>query len=399
MSRRHSVRVLVLGVTGWFVACLLAVADEDNPADAQPTVTPETNRSHADAYGSRASSRRLAQLVSGGGSRESERVVAAAINWLARHQNPDGSWGCQKCLDQCKDETCKVHAQKAGADYPFAATAFGILPFLAAGQTHETKGPYQPVIHKGLLWLAKNQDQKTGRFGTGSMYEHALGAMTLCEAYGCSRDPKLKASAEMSLRFIEDAQNDETGGWHYTPNPPTVGDTSVFGWQVMALRSGELAGLRVDPKTLLKSKLFLKSVSKGQSGGLFSYMPQNGPSPGMTAVGVLCRQHGGCPADAPEMVEGLNYIAANQGSAMFSTYFLYYATQALHNLPGEQWEKWNRETRKQLVDSQLREGCAAGSWKPRNHDAGPLMSTSLTALTLEVYYRWNPVYEADIQRP
>lgn len=371
---------------------VLAVGDE-------PPAVPSTTASTINSYESRATSRREAQLVSGGGSAESERAVAAAINWIARHQNPDGSWGCQKCVERCKDETCKAHGQKAGADYFAAATAFGVLPFLAAGQTHETKGPYQAVVHRGLLWLAKNQDSKTGRLGNGNLYEHGLATMALCEAYGVSRDPKLKVPAQAAIAFLEDAQNDETGGWHYTANPPTGGDTSVLGWQVMALRSGQLAGLQVNPKVRLKSKLFLKSVSKGKSGGLFSYVPESGPAPAMTAVGALCRQHGGCEANAPEMTEGLSYIAANQNAALHNTYLLYYATQAMHNLPGQQWEKWNRGIQEALVESQIREGCAAGSWKPNSHDAGPLMSTSLTALTLEVYYRWNPLYGAEPKAP
>jgi hypothetical protein len=367
-----------------------AVADEPPADSATPAANP---------YGSRATSRREAQLKSGGGSEESERAVAAAIHWIARHQNPDGSWGCQKCVEQCKDESCKAHRQKAGADYAVAATAFGVLPFLAAGQSHEIKGPYQQVILKGLLWLTKNQDAKTGRLGIGSMYEHALGTMALCEAYGVSRDPRLKQPALNALHFIEDAQNFDTGGWHYVPNPPTVGDTSVYGWQIMALRSGQFAELPVNKDTILRSKLFLKSVSKGKSGGLVSYMPESGPTPPMTAVGLLCRQHGGFAADAPEMTEGLNYLAANQNAALHNTYLLYYATQVMHNLPGQQWETWNRDIQKTLIESQIREGCAAGSWKPNSHDAGPLMSTSLTALTLEVYYRWNPLYEAAPKNP
>lgn len=370
-----------------------AVAFDDKPAVTQsPEATAEPKPADSNPYDSRASSRRLAQLESGGGTEESERAVAAAINWLARHQNPDGSWGCQKCGDQCKDDSCKGHLNNDGADYPVAATAFGVLPFLAAGQTYESQGPYRNVLRKAFFWLASNQDQNRGRLGSGSMYEHGLGAMAVCEAYGLTRDPKLKPLAEAAIRFIEDAQNDVSGGWHYTANPPTVGDTSVFGWQFMALKSGQLAGLQVNPQTLDKSKLFLKSVSKGKAGGMFSYMPESGPTPTMTAVGLLCRQYGGQKVDAPETVEGLGYVAANRNGALNNTYFLYYATQAMHNVPGEQWNTWNRATQKALVEAQIKDGCAAGSWKPNLHDAGPVMSTSLTALTLEVYYRWNPVY-------
>ena len=400
MSHRRCPRLRSLC---WLISlaglCWEAVVCADDSTTPQPTTADQSSPPVPNPYESRSISRRETQLTSGGGSAETERAVAAAVNWLARHQNPDGSWGCQKCLERCKDESCQVHRQKAAADYPAAATAFGVLPFLAAGQTHETKGPYQAVIRNGLKWLAVNQDSKTGRLGNGNMYEHGLATMTLCEAYGVSRDPKLKAPAQAAIAFIEDAQNDETGGWHYVANPPTGGDTSVLGWQVMALRSGQLAGLPVNPKTRLKAKLFLKSVSKGKSGGLFSYVPESGPAPAMTAVGVLCRQHGGCQADAPEMTEGLNYLAANQNAALNNTYLLYYATQAMHNLPGQQWETWNRHTQKALLESQIREGCVAGSWKPNSHDAGPLMSTSLTALTLEVYYRWNPHYGAEPKAP
>ena len=37
------------------------------------------------------------------------------------------------------------------------ATAMALLPFLAAGQTHKSKGPYQSCISKGVAWLLKQQ--------------------------------------------------------------------------------------------------------------------------------------------------------------------------------------------------------------------------------------------------
>ena len=80
-----------------------------------------------------------------------------------------------------------------------------------------------------------------GAPGISYMYSHAIATMALCEAYGLSRDPVSRA-AQKALAFIIEAQNPTTGGWRYSPGQ--AGDTSVFGWQMFALRSGQLAGRR-----------------------------------------------------------------------------------------------------------------------------------------------------------
>ena len=348
-----------------------------------------------EGFGGRGTGSRQKMLASGGGTADSERAVAAATNWLARHQLPDGNWGCTGFTRQCKDPSCSAHAAKAGADYPMAATAFGLLPFFAAGQTHKTAGPYKGVIERGLLWMSKNQDPKTGRLGGGNMYEHGLATIAVCEAYGLSKDPNLRRMAEGAVAYVVDAQNDSSGGWHYTANPPTVGDTSVVGWQLMGLKSAQMAGLPVPAATLTKSKKFLTSVSKGKAGGLFSYMPEGGPTPAMSAVGLLCNQYSGMKRTDPAMVEGMSYVMQNLGGAKNDSYFLYYATQVMHNLPGPEWDTWNRNARKHLISTQIKEGCAAGSWPVSGHTAGPIMATSIHALTLEVYYRYLPLYQLD----
>ena len=58
--------------------------------------------------------------------------------------------------------------------------------------------------------------------------------------------------------------------------------------------------------------------------------------------------------------------------------------------------------RRILIDTQEKNGCAAGSWNPQEpepdpwgHQGGRLMVTSLSALTLEVYYRYLPLYKLD----
>ncbi len=353
-----------------------------------------------EGFGGRGSGSRQAMLSSGGGTADTERSVSGGLNWLARHQNPDGSWGCVKFRNQCKDPSCSAHVEEKGADYPMAATAFGLLPFFAAGQTHETKGPYQNVIRKGLIWMTKTQDPKTGML-SASMYEHGLATIALCEAYGLSQDKQLQPHAQAAVAFCEDAQNDSSGGWHYSANPPTVGDTSVVGWQLMGLKSAQMAGLRVNPTILAKAKGFLKSVAKGKDNGLFCYMPDSGPTPAMSAVGLLCNQYMGMKRTDPAMEEGKAYVMANLGHAKDNSYFLYYATQVMHNLPGPEWDTWNRTARRFLIQSQVKEGCAAGSWDPKGkgHVAGPMMVTSISALTLEVYYRYLPLYQIEKNKP
>ncbi|MBC8113007.1 MAG: terpene cyclase/mutase family protein, partial [Candidatus Saccharimonas sp.] len=250
-----------------------------------------------EGFGGRGTGSREKMVASGGGTADTERAVGGAVSWLARHQNADGSWGCglQGFARHCKDPSCikflkDKDPKEAPAEYTMAATAFGLLPYFAAGQTHETAGVYKPVINRGLTWMTRNQNQKTGQLGTGSMYEHGLATIALCEAYGLSKDRRLQPHAQAAVAFIEDAQNDKSGGWHYTANPATDGDTSVVGWQLMALKSGEMAGLRVNPQTLIKAKAYLKTVAKGKSGGLFAYTAESGPTPTMSAVGLLCNQ-------------------------------------------------------------------------------------------------------------
>ena len=58
--------------------------------------------------------------------------------------------------------------------------------------------------------------------------------------------------------------------------------------------------------------------------------------------------------------------------------------------------------RRILIDTQNKDGCSAGSWDPKKptkdawgEPGGRLMMTSLSCLTLEVYYRYLPLYKLD----
>lgn len=351
-------------------------------------------------FGGRGTGARKAMVGGFGGTKHSERAVAAALNWIARHQNRDGSWSLEGFNRSCKDATCSgVGGVKSDA----AATALALLPFLAAGQTHESRGPYKANIHNGLLWLMKNQKRDGSLWGTSSqkMYTHGLAAICLCEAYGLTGDRLVGQAAQGGINFIQSSQHPRTGGWRYSPGDE--GDTSVVGWMAMAMKSGIMSNLTVSAPALQGVKHWLTLCASGKAKGLFSYTPGSGPSPSMTAVGLLLEQYAGMTPDNPAMREGVSYLMSQMPDPRRrALYYWYYATQVMHNIPGPDWDKWNRAMRRVLIETQIKEGCAAGSWDPmrptREHlgeQGGRLCVTSLSALTLEVYYRYLPLYKLD----
>lgn len=352
-----------------------------------------------------------------GGTRATERSVAGGLNWLARHQNPDGSWSFDRYNRSCKDPSCAGEPDKEGklpglgdAKADVGATAMALLPYLAAGQTPETPGPYKKTILDGIRFIVRSQNPKTGGLynkDSSPMYVHGMAAIVLCEAYGMTKDNSLRLPAQRAIQFIEASQHPQQGGWRYyvAGQTPTGGDTSVVGWQLMALKSAMMAGLEVNPKTMELAKVYMNLAKKGKSGGLYSYepTPASGPSPSMTAVGLLCQQFLGAKRDDPAMKEGMNYLMQYlPGKYARNSYYFYYATQVMHNLPGPEWDQWNRATRRYLIETQVKEGCAEGSWDPNKPtkdsfgtQGGRLMVTSINTLNLEVYYRFLPLYKLD----
>ena len=106
------------------------------------------------------------------------------------------------------------------------------------------------------------------------------------------------------------------------------------------------------------------------------------------------------------MIEGTAFLMQNQpDTGARNMYYWYYATQVMHNQPGPDWDTWNRKMRRLLIDTQCKEGnCAAGSWDPElpqrrrvGRSRRPAVMTSLSALTLEVYYRYLPLYKLDTE--
>ncbi len=320
-----------------------------------------------------------------GGSEGSEKAVAMALKWFAAHQFPDGHWAFEgmpcACTHQGDTKGCFT-----------GATAMALLPFLGSGQTH-MEGQYKDTVGRGLAYLVRTE-QPNGSLiqGAGNMYAHGLSSIALCEAYAMTHDRKLMAPAQASIAFICYAQDPVGGGWRYTPRQP--GDTSVVGWQLMALKSGHMAYLQVPPNTVAGAIKFLNTV-QSDGGSKYGYAEPGG-KPSTTAIGLLCRMYLGWKKNEPALMRGAEYIS-NLGPSPTDHYYNYYATQIMHHYGDEYWPKWNNVMREQLINSQEKEGHMAGSWGVpggghANERGGRLYVTSMATMILEVYYRHMPIY-------
>ena len=82
-------------------------------------------------------------------------------------------------------------------------------------------------------------------------------------------------------------------------------------------------------------------------------------------------------------------------------YYWYYATQMLHHMGGEWWNKWNQVMRQTVPEHQTKIGREKGSWSPSDdawgHQGGRLFTTCLSIYMLEVYYRHLPIYKSTLR--
>jgi hypothetical protein len=325
-----------------------------------------------------------------GGSEASERAVKLGLQWLAERQEADGGWNFKHGDD----------SPGSLAECRTAATGLALLAFLGAGHTQRVgSGEYRTQVGRGLQFLtgkikygADGGDLRGKVTGNEGMYAHAIATLALCEAFAMSRDSKLKNPAQRAIDFIVSAQEKTGGGWRYKPGEP--GDTTVTGWQLMALKSAKAGQLKVPDETVKKAAAFLDSVL-ADGGAQYRYLPGGGSTPGVTAIGVLCRMYLGWTPENPALEKGVTTLD-ELGPDPNNLYYNYYATQALHHWGGKPWSKWNTVMRERLVKSQVQEGKGAGSWNPTgDHGSGPggrLYQTTLSIMTLEVYYRYMPMY-------
>ena len=332
-------------------------------------------------------------------ARQTEDAVMRALRWLKLQQQADGSWPRNKP----------------------AMTALAVLAFLAHNETPASP-EFGETVRRGIEYLLASQP--AGGQWRGN-YEHYIVTYALCEAYGMTHNPGVRAAAERAVKLILDGQH-PSGGWDYGLAPGDRDDTSVMGWAAQALKAAMMADFYSDPEALRRaSRLAVKGFQKNAhpEGGFGYTSPARG---GLSSVGTLCMQfHGaGGYAEVRRTLELLGtwrpvWVGNRPGDAAppattgvpgvppggSPQYYYYYGTQALFQEGGKAWERWNTVMWPAYVKAQFvktrviadveGELQDIGWWENADqHSDRPVMDTCLAALQLMVYYRYLPTFKA-----
>ena len=350
----------------------------------------------------------------GKGGKSYAAAIDAGLKWLANHQDEDGKWDCDGFMkhDSADSEICNG---PGNAVHDVGVTALALLAFLGDGSTMRS-GPYKENIKRGVLWL-KGQQQENGLFGSAAshdfVYDHAIAAYAMCEAYGLSDYKLLRKTAQKGIEYLESHRNPYSV-WRYQPRD-NDNDISVTGWAIMAYESGQFFKLKINDGALKLCETFLDQVSDPT--GKHGYTKQGEGSsrkPGehgtkfpiekgeaLTAVGLFCRFFmNQDPKEKPVMKAAANLLRAkppvwDEKSGSIDHYYWYYATYALFQYGGTHWTDWQKKLETAVVKNQHRDGGKknlVGSWDPIGawgEDGGRVYSTAILTLTLEAYYRYS----------
>ena len=308
-----------------------------------------------------------------------EKVIRAALKYLAAKQSPNGSWNA------------------GGGEHPVAMTAYTLMAFLASGNT-PNEGEYGKNVTRGMQYLLErvgpdgyiSAGGNGGDRGGSNMYGHGIASIALAELYGMSKDPRLKQKLELAIHLIENCQNDQ-GGWRYAPRKSDA-DLSVTVLQVVALRAAKNSGIDVAQRTIDNAVRFVKSCYDEASGG-FTYQPRNRqPGFARTAAGIYCLQVCGL-YDDPMVGKGSQFLVDSKGNMNeWYTYGHFYAAPAQYMIGGDIWKHWYEKMNKELLATVRREGDFA-SWEPVDHKVGTLYATAVYTTILAMPYHYIPLYQ------
>lgn len=366
--------------------------------------------------------------------------VESGLDWLKRHQNPNGSWSSRNFMLRCSKELgpCKIvdFKNKDGDSYgrgvrghDIAVTGLVMLTFTGYGNTHlyGADQGHVAVLKRAVSFIRSrfsDINKKT------PLLDHAIATMAMAELLVLSGDVEgLKDYVEKAAEYCLATQNRD-GGWGNMQGDRTS-NTLVTSWMVLALKttrvcqklqyvthpSKEMIGkvyqgalkwfdAVTDKKTGLvrHGKTITDRRNKSTKDLNKDYFVDKVPV--WTAMGVLCRIFMGQSRKHELVVKGADQLSkygpdrmARDAAAVQPVNFmyLYFGAFGMFQHGGQPWLNWSKAMQKTLLQHQRKtadsneEGCVTGSWDPQafwSQKGGRVAATSMSVLSLEVCFRY-----------
>jgi len=366
-----------------------------------------------------------------------QQAVAGALQWLADHQAPDGSWEPDAFMSRDRYADSPSSDGSGLASLRVGTTGLVLLAFIGDGHGL-LYSPHSETVARGAQYLLSTQ-REDGLFGdeigNATLYGHALATMAIGELYYDTHHvPSLRKPLQSAVTLLLESRNNYAA-WRHTLKPNGDNDTSVTGLAVCALLIADDCKITVDELAFAGAESWFSSMEDRNTGRVGYAWGDGGGGPGgpthrpanrmasfppekseaLTAVTLLCRTFMAAAEALPEKQRaGLAGSAEKQialieakpprwdreGSVDF--YYWYFATQAMKQVGGPRWSAWDRAMQEALLPNQRRDSADGkdnftGSWDPADvwgAEGGRLYSTALAALILELSYREQPVLGA-----
>ena len=347
-----------------------------------------------------------------------DRAVERGLAWLAKQQQPDGSFPTLPFGQPAVSGLCEL-----------AFLAHGYLPGEGKyGEQLSRTVDYVAGCQKanGLVTLVGPQGPTITRqiihdIGASASYNHAIGSLVLSENYsvgGAEVAERLEPVIEKSIQAALEMQkwqkrrNVDTGGWRYVDifsgeEYDFDSDLSVTGWYLMFLRSAKNAGFDVPQKPIDDAVGFVRHCFQPKY-GVFQLMSTDSDrrSRGMAGAGILALAHAG-HHNAPEAKAAGDWILRHDFNAYnvqepFDQvgwlndryhYSAFNCCQGMYQLGGEYWSKFFPPLARTLIANQQPDG----SWSKESHAEdwkyGTAYTTSLVLLTLGAPNQLLPIFQ------
>ena len=308
-----------------------------------------------------------------------ESAINKGLEWLAKRQHKDGSFGSGTTFSQ-----------------DVAVTSLCGMSFLSAGHTPQ-RGKYANNVKKAMEYVLSccqangyiiDDESKSH----GPMYGHGFATMFLAEVHGMTgkKNKDLRNKISKAVKLIIASQN-KKGGWRYEPEPKNA-DISVTVCQMMALRAARNCGVSVPKETVDRCVQYVKSCQITGGGFRYQLVRRAESRFPRSAAGVVALYSAGI-YKGKEIETGLKYLVKNKprGTVFHNQqhyhYGHYYAVQAMWHAGGEYWQRWYPFIRDELMKQQQ----ADGSWSAQQicNEYG----TAMSLLILQMPNNYLPIFQ------